>query len=86
LAKKSEAEMTAMETIAIKVTPEAAKAFRTASDAERRKMELLLSLRLLDVAVSSRSLDEIMRSISRSAQARGLTEKKLKEILETKEN
>ncbi|MCC6297942.1 MAG: hypothetical protein IT314_01500 [Anaerolineales bacterium] len=71
-----------METIAVKVTPEAAKAFRAASDAERRKMELLLSLRLLDVSESRQSLEEIMRGISRSAQARSLTEMKLKEILE----
>ena len=76
--------MTAMETIAIQVTPEAAKAFRAASSAERRKMELLLSLRLLDMADSSWSLEEVMREISKSAQARGLTEEKLKEIL--KEN
>jgi len=76
--------MTAMETITVKVTPEAAKAFRAASDAERRKMELLLSLRLLDATGTRQSLEEIMRSISRSAQARGLTEKKLKEILEEK--
>lgn len=74
--------MSSMETIAIKVTPEAARAFRTASDAERKKMELLLSLRLLDVADSKLSLEETMRNISKSAQARGLTEKKLKEILE----
>jgi hypothetical protein len=76
--------MSAMETIAIKVTPEAAKAFRSASDAERRKMELLLSLRLLEAAESRQSLEEIMRSISKSAKARGLTEKKLKEILKEK--
>lgn len=74
--------MTALETIAVKVTPEAAKAFRSASDAERRKMELLLSLRLLDAAESRPTLEEIMRGISKSAKARGLTEKKLKEILE----
>ena len=76
--------MSAMETIAVKVTPEAAKAFRSASDAERRKMELLLSLRLLDAVDSRQSLEEIMRGISKSAQARGLTEKKLKEILKEK--
>ena len=74
--------MTAMETIAVKVTPQAAKAFRSASDAERRKMELLLSLRLLDVAESSQSLEDVMRQISKSAQARGLTEKELQEILD----
>ena len=76
--------MSAMETIAIKVTPEAAKAFRSASDVQRRKMELLLSLRLLDAADSRQSLEEIMRGISKSAQARGLTKKKLKEILKEK--
>jgi len=84
LSKKSEAEMTAMETISVKVTPEAAKAFRAASDAERKKMELLLSLRLLDASESRQPLEEIMRGISRSAQTRGLTEEKLKEILEEK--
>ena len=76
--------MSAMETISVKVTPEAAKAFRSASEAERRKMELLLSLRLLDASESRQSLEEIMHGISRSAQARGLTEKTLKEILEEK--
>ena len=73
--------MTAMQKIEIKVTPEAAKAFRAASDADRKKMELLLSLRLLEAARSRQSLEELMREISRSAQARGLTEKKLADIL-----
>lgn len=72
--------MTATETIAVKVTPQAAKAFRSASDAERRKMELLLGLRLLDVAESSQSLEDVMRQISKSAQARGLTEEMWKEF------
>lgn len=76
--------MAAMETISVKVTAEAAKAFRSASDVERRKMELLLSLRLLDASESRQSLEEIMRSISKNAKARGLTETKLKEILEEK--
>jgi hypothetical protein len=76
LEKKYEAEMSAMETIAIKVTPEAAKAFRAASDADRKKMELLLSLRLLDAAESRQSLEEIRRGISKRAQGRGLTEEK----------
>ncbi|MBU4457099.1 MAG: hypothetical protein KKA65_06385 [Nanoarchaeota archaeon] len=70
-----------MQTIAIKVTPEAARAFQSATDADRRKLELLLSLRLLEVARSRQSLEEIMREISRSAQKRGLTEKILEDIL-----
>jgi hypothetical protein len=39
--------MSAMQTINIQVTPEAAKAFRNASPSERKKLELLLTLRLL---------------------------------------
>lgn len=73
--------MTAMQTIAIKVTPEAAKAFQSATDADRRKLELLLSLRLLEVARSRLSLEEIMRKISRSAQKHGLTKEILTAIL-----
>jgi hypothetical protein len=73
--------MTAMQTIAIQVTPEAAKAFNKASADERKKMELLLSLRLLEVSRARQPLEKVMREISRSAQARGLTEKKLYNIL-----
>jgi hypothetical protein len=73
--------MTAMQTIAIQVTPEAAKAFNKASADERKKMELLLSLRLLEVSRARQPLEKVMREISRSAQARGLTEKKLNNIL-----
>ena len=73
--------MTDMQTIAIKVTPEAAKAFQSATDEDRRKLELLLSLRLLEVAHSRQPLETIMREISQSAQRRGLTEKILEDIL-----
>ena len=73
--------MTAMQTIAIQVTPEAAQAFNQASAAERKKLELLLSLRLLEVSRARQPLEKVMREISRSAQARGLTEKKLNNIL-----
>jgi len=73
--------MADMQTIAIKVTPEAAKAFQSATVAGRRKLELLLSLRLLEVDRSRQSLEEIMREISRSAQKRGLTEKILEDVL-----
>jgi hypothetical protein len=73
--------MTAMQTIAIQVTPEAAQAFNKASAAERKKLELLLSLRLLEVSRGRQPLEKLMREVSRSAQARGLTEKKLNNIL-----
>jgi len=70
-----------MQTINIQVTPEAAKAFRKASPAERKKLELLLSLRLLEVSRARKSLEEVMREISRSAQARGLTPEILDDLL-----
>ncbi len=76
--------MSAMETIAIQVTPEAAKTFRQASEAERKKLELLLSLRLLEVSRARQPLEKVMREISRSAKGRGLTEKKLANILKEK--
>ena len=38
--------MTAMQTISIQVSPEAAQAFLKASEEDRRKLELLISLRL----------------------------------------
>jgi len=73
--------MSAMQTIQIQVTPEAAKAFRTASEPERKKLELLLNLRLLEVARARKPLEEVMREISRSAQQRGLTPEILDDLL-----
>ncbi len=73
--------MSAMQTINIQVTPEAAKAFRNASAAERKKLELLLTLRLLEVTRARKPLEEVMREISRSAQARGLTPEILDDLL-----
>ncbi|GAB4540085.1 MAG: hypothetical protein Fur002_06200 [Anaerolineales bacterium] len=70
------------ETITIQVTPEAAQAFRSASKEERKKMELLLGLRLLEVTRARKPLESVMREISRSAQERGLTKEILDDILE----
>ena len=65
--------MSAMQTISVQVTPEAARAYRKASATQRKKMELLLSMRLLEAASSRKSLETVMREISSSAQARGMT-------------
>ena len=59
--------------ITIRVDPEAASAYLTASEEDRRKLDLLLSLRLQDVTQPGESLEEIMRDISSRAQERGLT-------------
>ncbi len=73
--------MLTTETITIQVTPEVAKAFRSASEGERKKMELLLNLRLLEVTRARKPLEQVMREISRSAKERGLTEEILGDLL-----
>jgi len=70
------------EKITIEVIPEVAKAFRSASESERKKMELLLNLRLLEVTRSRKPLEQVMREIARSARERGLTEDILDDLLQ----
>ena len=67
--------------ITIRVDAEAAKAYAAASTEEREKIDLLLSLRLSQVTGPSASLEQVMREISESARARGLTEDRLNEML-----
>lgn len=74
------------EQITIQVEAEAARAFRAASPAMRRKLELLLSLQLAEFAQGKPALDQIMDEISRNAQARGLTSEILDQLLNEQEN
>jgi len=69
------------EEITIRGDPEAAQAYRAASEQDRRKLDLLVSLRLHDALHPSGSLKELMREISRKAQQRGLTPEILESIL-----
>ncbi len=70
--------------ITVSVDSAVAHAYRSASDTERRKLDLLINLRLRDAIESGRSLREIMSEISRSAQQRGLTPEILQSILDEK--
>lgn len=70
------------EAITIQVDPDAATAYRAASEDERRKLDLLLSLRLNEVTRPGASLRDVMRDISRKAQSRGLTPEILQSILD----
>lgn len=70
--------------ITVSVDSAVARAYRSASDTERRKLDLLINLRLRDATESGRSLREIMSEISRSAQQRGLTPEILQSILDEK--
>lgn len=67
--------------ITIRVDAEAAKAYAAASSEEREKIDLLLSLRLSQVTGPSVPLEQVMREISESARAQGLTEDRLNEML-----
>ncbi len=67
--------------IKIRVSPQAANMYQSASEEERSKLDLLLSLKLREIGSSSRSINEIMREASKEAQAQGLTEEVLREIL-----
>jgi len=69
------------ERITIQVDSEAAKAFKSASAEERRKLEALLSVRLSEVTRTRESLQVIMDEISEKAERRGLAPEMLKKIL-----
>lgn len=69
------------EEITIRVDSDAARAYRTAPEHDRRKLDLLLSLRLQDALDSGQSLPDLMQDISRKAHERGLTPEILESIL-----
>jgi hypothetical protein len=67
-------ELMATATIFVEVDADTARAFSTASNDERRKLQLLLSLRLRELtARPTRPLTEAMDEIGRYAEAQGLT-------------
>ncbi len=67
--------------ITIQVDPQAARAFTSVTPEMRRKLETLLSLRLLEATRNPESLAQVMSEISRNAQARGLTPDMLQDLL-----
>lgn len=69
-------------TISLRVSDEAARAYETASEPERRRIEALVTIQLAGSRRPSRSLEEVMGEISRRAQERGLTPEILGEILD----
>lgn len=73
------------EEITIRVDSDAARAYRATPEQERRKLDLLLSLRLHDVLDANGSLEAVMRDISHKAQERGLAPETLESILHADE-
>ena len=70
-----------MVVINIPLDNETAKIYEAAPQADKKKMQILLSLWLREFEKPSVSLDELMDGISRKAQARGLTTEILESIL-----
>ena len=69
------------EQMTVSVDSEVAKLYRSASDHDRRKLDLLVNLRLRDATESGKSLRDTMLEISRNARRRGLTPDILQSIL-----
>ncbi len=68
--------------ITIHVDERVAQAYTASTQAQRRKLDLLLSLQLSQIMADERSLEEVMSDMSHKAQARGLTPAILEEILQ----
>ena len=78
--------LSVMETkmINLRVSADAAEVYESAPAEEKRKLEALVSSRLREAArhrERGQTLEEIMSELSRNAQKRGLTPKKLADIL-----
>ncbi len=69
------------EQITIRIDDEAARAFKSASAGDQRKLEALLSVQLIEATKTKNSLKQIMSEISRKAQDRGLKSETLQAIL-----
>lgn len=71
-----------MEQITLSVDADVAGAYRSASETERRKLDLLVSLHLREATRSTESLKDIAKDVSQKAQQRGLTPDILESILD----
>ena len=68
--------------ITIQVDEKAAKQLESISPESRRKVEILLGARILELTSSpKRTLEEIREELSRQAKANGLTEEILADLL-----
>ncbi len=71
-----------MSTISIPLDPETARAFERASADEQRKLRLILSLRLRELATTPMPpLQTILDEVGREAQEKGLTPEILDALL-----
>ena len=72
------------EHITVSVDPDMADIYRSASDDDRCKLDLLVNLRLREATESTSSLRTLLQEISRDARRRGLPPEILQSILDEK--
>ena len=72
------------EHITVSVDPDVADVYRSASDDDRRKLDLLINLRLREATESTSSLRTILLDISRDARSRDMAPEILQSILDEK--
>ena len=70
------------ETITVRVDPQAARVFNSASQEDRRRLETLMSLWLIEAGNREDRLEDLVREIGRKARQRGLTPELLSAILD----
>ena len=70
-----------MVSVKVSMDDETAKIYETASMADKKKMQLLLSLWLREFEKPSVSLEKLMDNVSRKARKRGLTSELLESLL-----
>lgn len=70
-----------MVSVNVPLDNETAKIYQRASSAEKKKMQVLLSLWLREFDKPSITLEQLMDDVSRKAQERGLTPEILESIL-----
>jgi len=69
------------ETLTLQIDADLAQAYQAASAKEQSKLQLLLNLWLRDLYTQSTSLKSLLDELSEKAEGRGLTAKKLEELL-----
>ncbi len=71
-----------LEAITVSVDADVAEAYRSVSAEERRKLDMLVTLRLREATRTRESLAEVAREVGENARRRGLTPEILESILD----
>jgi hypothetical protein len=71
----------ATEPVTVELDEATARVFKEATPEQRRSLEALVSLRLLGAATSRQPLRELMNTVGKQTEERGLPEERLQELL-----